>query len=94
MSNEYDFTEEELRTWRRRDAYFVELLNGTKSLEEVREDLASFRGGKWYTGDNPKYKLPGADETNENLNKLTIRRTPTKNLNPESKSKSTKKGIE
>lgn len=51
-----DFTVAELQTWEHRDTYFVQLLNGEISLETAREDLASFRNGKWYTGDNPKYQ--------------------------------------
>lgn len=50
-----DFTEAELQTWTYRDTYFVQLLNGEISLETAREDLASFRNGEYYTGDNPKY---------------------------------------
>lgn len=62
MSN-FDFTEKELRTWTYRDIYFVQLLNGEISLDTARENLASFRGGKYYTGDNPKY-MPTKPEEN------------------------------
>ncbi len=48
------FTVEELRTWSYRDDYFVEVLNGEKSLEEAREDLASFRNTTYYTGNDPE----------------------------------------
>lgn len=57
MSKINDFTTDELQVWGRHiDAYFVQLLNGEISLETAIEDLASFRNGKWYTGDNPKYQ--------------------------------------
>lgn len=60
----YNFQIEELEVWQQYLAeYFLEVLNGDKSLEEAQEDLASFRGGKWYTGSNPMYKLPEAADT-------------------------------
>lgn len=48
------FTVAELRVWTYRDDYFVEVLNGEKSLEEAREDLLSFRNTASYTGDDPE----------------------------------------
>ncbi len=58
-----DFTVDELQTWSHRDTYFVQLLNGEISLETAREDLASFRGGKYYTGTDQKYIAK--EQTNE-----------------------------
>lgn len=49
------FTVSELQTWAYRDDYFVEVLNGEKSLEEAREDLLSFRNTDNYTGDDPEF---------------------------------------
>jgi len=52
-----DFEEEELKVWRHRAAaYFLDVLNGETSLEEARENLASFRNSKYYTGTKEKYK--------------------------------------
>lgn len=48
------FTVAELRVWSYRDDYFVEVLNGEKTLDEAREDLASFRNTPSYTGDDPE----------------------------------------
>jgi len=31
-------------------------LNGERTVQKCREDLASFRNTKYYTGSNPKYK--------------------------------------
>ena len=44
------FTVEELQVWSYRDDYFVEVLNGEKSLEEAIEDLSSFRNTSRYRG--------------------------------------------
>ena len=46
------FTVEELRVWSYRDDYFVEVLNGEKSLEQAIEDLSSFRNTAKYTGND------------------------------------------
>ena len=46
--NKKPFTVSELKTWTYRDDYFVEVLNGEKSLEEAREDLLSFRNTALY----------------------------------------------
>lgn len=48
------FTTEELAVWGHRDEYFVEILNGEKTVEEAREDLASFRNNPSYTGNDPE----------------------------------------
>lgn len=48
---------EELNVWGRYITdYFLEILNGEKSVSETLEDLKSFRNTKYYTGDNPKFK--------------------------------------
>ena len=60
------FTPEELQVWSQyMEVYFLEVLNGEKTLAEAQEDLASFRNTKYYTGDDPKYKL--ATPTGENI---------------------------
>ncbi len=56
------FTKEELLVWDYRDDYFVEVLNGDKSLEEAREDLASFRNTPHYTGNDPELMKVSEDE--------------------------------
>lgn len=48
------FTVSELQVWGYRDDYFIEVLNGEKSLDEAREDLSSFRNTANYTGDDPE----------------------------------------
>ena len=56
------FTVAELRTWTYRDDYFVEVLNGEKSLEEAREDLLSFRNTASYTGDDEELMVVKDEE--------------------------------
>lgn len=51
-----DFEKEELNAWNYFPEYFIDLLNGEISLDEIKENLASFRNSKYYTGTNPKYK--------------------------------------
>jgi len=42
------FTEDDLDAcWTYYKVYLLEILNGTYSLDEAREDLASLRGSKW-----------------------------------------------
>lgn len=36
-----EFIEDDLLNWSHRDAYLVEILNGTYSVEDAREDLKS-----------------------------------------------------
>ena len=38
------------------ETYFLEVLNGEKTIETAREDLASFRNSKYYTGTNEEFK--------------------------------------
>ena len=57
-----DFELEELNVWKYTKEYFLDLLNGITSLEEMRENLASFRNTEHYTGNNPKYKKIQDDE--------------------------------
>lgn len=52
-----DIEIEEFRAWNGYESdYFLEVLNGEKSLKQAREDILSFRNSKYYTGTNPKYK--------------------------------------
>ena len=51
-----DIEKEELRAWGEPDYYFWQVLTGEISLEEMRENLLSFRNTKYYTGTNPEYK--------------------------------------
>lgn len=52
----FDFEKDELNTWNYFPEYFIDLLNGEITLDEIRENLASFRNSKYYTGNNKKYK--------------------------------------
>lgn len=59
--NKLDFEIEEMDAWQglledHSRTYFIEVLNGEKSLEEAREDLASFRNSEWYTGTREEFK--------------------------------------
>jgi len=57
MNDKIFFEEEELKAWNgRAEYYFLEVLNGEKSLEQAIEDLASFRNSKYYTGTNEEFK--------------------------------------
>ena len=50
MTKPIKFEEEEFGAWHGYALYhFLEVLNGEKSLETAREDLASFRNSKYYT---------------------------------------------
>lgn len=54
---------EELKAWGSySDSYFLEVLNGEKSLETAREDIKSFRNSKWYTGTKEEYKSELTEE--------------------------------
>ena len=50
------FEKEELLAWNYVEEHFIDLLNGEISLEETRENLASFRNSEYYTGTNDKFK--------------------------------------
>ena len=54
--NKEDFEKDELGAWSYSEEYFIDVLNGDLSLEECRENLASFRNSEFYTGTNQKYK--------------------------------------
>jgi len=57
MTKPIKFEEEEFGAWHGYALYhFLEVLNGEKSLETVREDLASFRNSKYYTGTKEELK--------------------------------------
>lgn len=49
------FEKDELMVWSYRDDYFIDVLNGELSVEEARENLASFRNTRNYKGNNPKF---------------------------------------
>ena len=56
-SEELDkFEQDELEAWGYQKQYFIEVLNGELPIQECRENLASFRNSRYYTGSNPKYK--------------------------------------
>ena len=50
------FEKDELLAWNYQAEYFIDVLNGELSIQECRENLASFRNSKYYTGSNPKHK--------------------------------------
>jgi len=50
------FEKDELLAWHYQEEYFIDVLNGERTVQKCREDLASFRNTKYYTGSNPKYK--------------------------------------
>ena len=51
------FEKEEMYAWNGHEGYyFLEVLNGEKSLDTAREDLASFRNSKYYTGTKEEFK--------------------------------------
>jgi len=57
MTEPIKFEKEELDAWHEYSLdYFLEVLNGEKSLETVREDLSSFRNSKYYTGTKEEFK--------------------------------------
>jgi hypothetical protein len=53
-----DFEEIELNTWSDDGIkyYLFQLLNKEYTVEELREDLKSFRNTKHYTGSKPEFK--------------------------------------
>ena len=63
MNDTQIFESEELDVWNEsvfygdgRISVLLELLNGEVSLEDVREDLSSFRNSKYYRGTNPDFE--------------------------------------
>ena len=51
-----DFEIAEFRAWGGyTEDYFLEVLNGEKSIEQARDDLESFRNSEYYTGTKGKY---------------------------------------
>lgn len=56
MSEDKPITVAELGAWGRYiNDYFVEVLNGEKTIDTAAEDIKSFRGSQWYTGDDPEF---------------------------------------
>lgn len=51
-----DFEKDELNAWNCLEEYVIDLLNEELTLNEFKENLASFRNSRFYTGNNPKYK--------------------------------------
>lgn len=52
------FGRDELDAWSPYVAdHFLDVLNGETTIEEARENLASFRKTEHYTGSEDKYKL-------------------------------------
>ena len=52
-----DIEYEEFKAWNGNALYYLlEVLNGEKSIETLKEDLLSFRNSTYYTGTNDTYK--------------------------------------
>lgn len=60
-----DIEREELKVWNEPDYYFWQVLTGEVTLEEMRDNLLSFRNSVYYSGTNPKYKKELEEESNE-----------------------------